>query len=357
MFPWLRQRRSSPMVPPWEEPSMDGETGDDARLPVHVIADDAELSLDGGRLLIEAGDNRTTLRLDEISHVGLHGGARATIPCLHALVRHGVPVAFFTRSGYLLGQIVDTSRDVSSTRRAQYAVADDQRRSIVVARTLVEAKLRSTARAAHRRFGAGAPVTRTLDRAVKSAARCDNAASLRGIEGAAAAAWYAAWPDIFKDCDPLFRFDGRTRRPPRDAVNALLSYLYAVTTGTAAAAANTAGLDQNVGFYHVERAGRPALALDLVEPLRPGLVDTAVIAAVRNHEFSLACFESPLDGGVRLTADGRRRALGVLERRLSTCLTYDGTEMTWRAAICRHAQLLARGLRDGRLDVLVPMAK
>ena len=227
-----------------------------------------------------------------------------------------------------------------------------------MARTLVDGKLRNTARVARRRCGAHASVTRSLDRAVSAAARCDNIASLRGIEGAAAAAWYAAWPGFFVSCDAQFKFRGRSRRPPEDAVNALLSYLYAVVTGAAAAAASTAGLDQNVGFYHTERPGRPALALDLVEPLRPAIVDTAVIAAVRNGEFSAACFEPPQpDGGVMLSADGRRRAIGILERRLSTSLIYDGTELTWRAAISRHSQLLARGLCNGRLDIPAPIPK
>ncbi|MCB1329098.1 MAG: CRISPR-associated endonuclease Cas1 [Maritimibacter sp.] len=354
----LSWRRRPPPHPAPLEPHVPApSTREDARLPLHIVADDAELGLARGRLVVQAGGSKMTFRLEEISLVGLHGGARATIPCLQALAREGVPVALFSRSGYLLGQIVDTTSSVSSTRRAQYAAAADAKTSLRLAKILVEGKLRGTARLARRRCGANAAVTNTLLRSLTSVARCDSAASLRGIEGAAAAAWYAAWPAFFDECGPLFRFDGRSRRPPRDAVNALLSYLYAVTAGTAAAAANLAGLDQNVGFYHAERPGRPALALDLVEPLRPVLVDTAVIAAIRNREFSHACFETQPEGGVSLSLDGRRRALGLIERRLSTVLSYDGADMTWRAAISRHAQLLARGLRDGRLDVSVPAPK
>lgn len=357
MFSFLWQRRLQPLDRSSDDREPLPAPQDEARLPLHVVADDAELRLDQGRLVVGTREKSKSLRLEEVSLVGLHGGARATIPCLQELARQSVPVVLFSRSGYMLGQIVDTSANVSATRRAQYSVAADPKSAFLIARTLVVGKLRNTARIARRRCGAHAAVTKTLDRAVTAAERSSDASGLRGIEGAAAAAWYAAWPGFLENAADLFAFEGRSRRPPRDAVNALLSYLYAVTTGTAAAAACSAGLDQNVGFFHAERPGRPALALDLVEPLRPTIVDTAVIAAIRNGEFSGASFETRPDGGVLLSSDGRRRALGVVERRLSTSLVYDGSEMTWRAAISHHALLLARGLRAGRFAVPVPIPK
>jgi CRISPR-associated endonuclease Cas1 len=130
-----------------------------------------------------------------------------------------------------------------------------------------------------------------------------------------------------------------------------------VAAGTTAAAAASVGLDPNVGFLHGERPGRPALALDLVEPMRTAVVDAAVIAAINNGEFAGEDFERREDGSMRLSKAGRRHALAVFERRLSTVFRYDGVEMTWRAAIARHAAQLAHGLRKGTLELAPPLPR
>jgi len=328
--------------------------GDEARLPVHVLADDAHLSVEDGQLLIEAGETCQKLRLDELSQVVLHGGAGVTVPCLHTLARARVPVVLLSRGGYYLGQTVDLSGATASVRRAQYQLAGMPAQKLSLARDLVGAKLRATARLARRRVGAKSDLVRTLDRAVRAAAKARDASSLRGIEGAAAAVWYGAWNDFLTRDDPVCVFDGRSRRPPRDAVNALLSYLYAVTTGMAASAVNATGLDPAVGIYHAERPGRPALALDIVEPFRVSIVDTAVLAGLNEGVFSASDFTMEGEGGVRLTDQGRRRALGLLERRLSTRFRDGGAETSWREAITRTAERLAANLRDGRARVIVP---
>jgi len=327
---------------------------DEPRLPLHVLAHDARLRIEGVLLRVESDETDRELRLDEISMVALHGGAEVTVPCLQTLARAGVPVVLMSATGYYLGQMTDLSGQQAAVRRAQYRVAADPAQCLVIARDLVAAKLQATARLARRRGGARTPLVRQIDKAAAASARARTLDSLRGIEGAAAAAWYGAFPEFLDRDDPLFVFDGRTRRPPRDAVNALLSYLYAVASGIAASAAAAHGLDPTVGFYHVERPGRPALALDLVEPLRVAVVDAAVLAAINNGEFGDEDFRSGDDGGVSLTETGRRHALGVIERRLSTAFHDAGRELTWRAAIGVHVQRLARGLRTGNLRAPLP---
>ena len=295
--------------------------------------------------------------MDEISLVALHGGARVSIPCLHLLARNSIPLILLSRNGYYRGQLLDLSANHSDTKRAQYAAIDDRQMPLAFARDLIEGKLQNTARIARRRLGARSKTVRSLVKAALSSQKCETFSSLRGVEGAAAAVWFGTWREFLAESDEMFVFDGRSRRPARDATNALLSYLYAVTTGIAASAAAAAGLDPNVGFYHSERPGRPALALDLVEPLRPAVVDTAVIAAIRNREFSEASFETQPDGAVRLTAEGRGKALNILERRLSTSFCYVGREMTWRTAICHHAVLLAKALRSGSISAPIPLPR
>lgn len=350
-LPWTRR------PPQPEMPEIETIIAQEVRLPLHLLARDARLSVENRMVLVEADDDCRTLRLEEISLIALHGGAQVSVPCLHLLARNGIPMILLSQNGYYLGQLANLSTNHSALKRAQYACFDHRHRALMHARASVRAKLEATTRLARRRLGARDQITRRLRRATKTAARARSASALRGIEGAAAAAWYSAWPRMLGKDDPLFTFDGRTRRPPQDATNALLSYLYAVLTGTVSAAALGCGLDINVGFYHVERPGRPALALDLVEPFRPALVDTAIIAAIRHGEFDAQAFEHHEGGAVRLSDAGRRQALELLERRLSTRLVYAGTEMSWRTAISRYCELFARSLRQPDQPAPIPMPK
>lgn len=323
----------------------------DPRLPLHVLADDAVLAIDEGRLRVTGGEADESFVLEDLSLVALHGGARVSVPCLHALARAGVPLILHARNGWYLGQMVDLSGNHAAVRRAQYAAAADPARRLVYARAFVAAKIGATARLARRRLGTADPLVRRLDRALADAAHCRDIDRLRGIEGGAAAAWFDVWPRLLSATEGPFVFAGRSRRPPRDGANALLSYLYAVLTGKAAAAAAAAGLDPNVGFLHAERPGRPALALDLVEPLRVSVVETAVLAALNGGRFAPEDCTADAEGAVTLTPQGRRRALAVLEERLSE--GFGGT--TWRAAMNRAAGELARGLCAGAPPAL-PLA-
>jgi CRISPR-associated protein Cas1 len=161
---------------------------DEARLPLHVLADDARLRIEEGQLMLEAGETEESLRLHEIAFVALHGGAQVSVPCLQALARASVPLILLSRSGYYLGQMVDLSANHSAVRRAQYRTADDPKRCLEVARPIVAGKIRAAARIARRRGSAKAPVVRQLDKAARSALRAGKPDELRGIEGAATAA-------------------------------------------------------------------------------------------------------------------------------------------------------------------------
>jgi len=354
MLAFLRARNRAATVPEIEDQYT---IADEARLPLHILADDARLSVGNAMLHVEADGEVRSLRPEEVSLVALHGGAQVSVPCLHLMARSGVPLVLLSRNGYFLGQITDLTGTYTATHRAQYATIGDRRRCLALARQTVSAKLATTARLARRRLGARDQVTRALRRGALQAGRARSAERLRGLEGAAAAAWFGAWGRMLGETDSLFTFDGRSRRPPRDATNALLSYLYAVLTGTITATSTACGLDPHVGYFHAQRPGRPALALDLVDPLRPAMVDTAVIAAIRHREFTTESFETQPDGSFRLSRDGRRRALDILERRLSTHLVHNGTEMSWRQAITRYCQDFAAALRQGTMPPDPPMAR
>lgn len=326
-----------------------------SRMPVHILSHDARLSIENGLLIIDSAEEDASVRVDEISLLAIHTNASVTTPCLRILMQAGVPVVFVSQSGYYQGQTVDLSANISSTRQAQYSRAVSRAETLTLARDLIEAKLNNTARLLKRRKGARCAETRRMGKLAHKVARARNLESLRGYEGAAASLWFGCLAEFITREDDLFIFNGRSRRPPADAVNALLSYLYAVLAGTVATAVLAAGMDPFVGFLHVTRPGRPALALDLMEPLRAAIVDSAIIAAVNNGEFAPGDFSSSSEGAVLLSESGRRKALAVLERRLSVNLSYGGANMPWRAAIHQYASLFASGLRSGNLRITAPV--
>lgn len=141
----------------------------------------------------------------------------------------------------------------------------------------------------------------------------------------------------------------RTRRPPQDEVNALLSYAYSVLAGECLAACAAAGLDPRQGFLHRPRAGRPALALDLMEPFRPVIADQAILSGLNHGQIKPAHFR--IEGhAVLLTEDGRKLALELLERRFTGAVNIEGRSeaVSWRQAIGLSARALANALKSAK---------
>ena len=324
--------------------------------PVHVLDPEAQLHLDDGLLLIERPDTPPLrLRLPDVLSVSLHGRASITTPSIHALLAEGIPVIWRSPSGYYLGQTLDLSRRTARVRRAQYA-AQGTPLALDIARRLVAAKLQNM-RALLRRRGAdqartAAAATRLAD-AAREARTADTLDTLRGIEGAGAAAYFACWPALLKGEAAQMDFPGRQRRPPVGPVNALLSYSYAVLAGHCGTAALAAGLDPTEGFLHVARAGRPALALDLLEPFRASVADSATLFMLNTGELTAEDFGGDA-GNTQLTDPGRRKALAALERRLDEPFTEAGRRVSYRAAMDRLAYSLAQALTDGSADRLAP---
>ncbi len=171
-----------------------------------------------------------------------------------------------------------------------------------------------------------------------------DAASLLGFEGMAAKAYFAAFARLLKGGDE-FNIEGRNRRPPRDPVNALLSFLYAILAKELTIAVQTAGFDPMLGFYHRPRYGRPSLALDLAEEFRPLVADSTVLTLVNTGEVTPASFLRRA-GGVALTDAGRRAVLAAFERRMDTLVTHPlfGYRISYRRVLEVQARLLSRVL-------------
>jgi CRISPR-associated endonuclease Cas1 len=323
--------------------------------PVHVLDPEARIHLDDGLLVVERPQQKPVrLRLPEILSVSVHGRAAITTPSVHALLAEGVPVIWRSQSGYYLGQTLDLSRQTARARRAQYA-AQGTPLALSLSQRFVVGKLNNMRALLRRRAPENARIsaaTTTLADAARRAGQAKGLDTLRGIEGAASAAYFDCWPDLLKGDAAALGFPGRQRRPPVGPVNALLSYYYAVLAGHCSTAAIGAGLDPAEGFLHTARSGRPSLALDLLEPFRSVVADSTALFTLNTGEIGTSDFTSEEDG-TRLTDAGRKKALGALERRLDEGFK-DASEqhVTYRAAIDRLAHSLTQALLAGSVDRL-----
>lgn len=321
-----------------------------ARHPVWLNHQGARVGLDGLTLEVAMKDGRRRLRLDEISELVVLGNVHLTTPALHELMRRGIPVNWMTASGWFLGTTTGFGHGDGALRAAQHAVAADPARRLAFARPWVNAKLKNC-RTLLRRNGRGREAriaARRLAELAERASKSEDLDRLRGVEGAGAAIYFRAFPAMLRKRAgwAAERFEGRSRRPPADPVNAALSFAYAVQARAFSVALSTAGLDVFTGFLHGFRHGRPALALDLMEPARPRIAESAVLRVLNTGMLREDQLEED-DAAVRLGDEGRRALLHALEGRLDQTAHHDGLgrEIAYRDLPAIEAARLARTLR------------
>lgn len=320
--------------------------------PLHVQSNKARVGKEGETLRIEVDDKPpTTVRLGEVSQVVLQGNVYVTTPTLQELMRREIPVVWLSYGGWYLGHTQGVGHKNVELRTAQYRSSFDERACLQLARGWAAAKLRNQKVLLRRNWrGSGAPdgAITQIEAAERNARRAESLESLLGFEGAGAAAYFGAFGEMLKN-DPdagfAFVFAERNRRPPRDPVNALLSFAYALLVRQWTVTLATVGFDPYRGFYHQPRYGRPALALDMMEPFRPLIADSSVLKAINNGEVRPSDFRSA-GGAVSLTDDGRKRFIATVERRLEEEITHPefGYRLSYRRLFELQARLLARHL-------------
>lgn len=324
-------------------------------LPLHVQANRAKVAKKGERLEVSVEDKPVAhVRLAELSQLALMGNVYVTTPTLHELMRRDIPISWHSYGGWFLGHSIGTGHKNVELRTAQYKGSFDEQVCLYLARGWVRAKIQNARTLMRRNWRdkkAHDPTQplRELKRYADKAARARDLQSLLGIEGGAAAVYFGHFRYLLKqEADQesfSFDFQKRNRRPPADPVNALLSFAYAMLVRQWTATLTAVGFDAYRGFYHQPRYGRPALALDMMEPFRPLLADSAVVLAINNGEVRPSDFISAA-GSVNLTPAGRKRFIATFERRLSQEVTHPlfGYRVSYRRLLELQARLLARFL-------------
>lgn len=330
-----------------------------------VTSEDIYLSLDGENVVANR-ERREVARypLHTLSGIICFSYAGASPALMGACVSREVALSFCTPQGRFLARANGESCGNVLLRRTQYRIADDPERSCLLARSMIFGKVYN-ARWSIERTCRDHALRVELDKLKESSghlkkmlpqlAGVASMENLRGLEGAAATIYFSAFDQLILGEKPLFAFSTRSRRPPLDAVNALLSFAYSLLEHDCAAALESVGLDAYVGFLHRDRPGRTSLALDLMEELRPCFADRFVLTLINNRIIDKGNFDFRANGAVFLNDSGRRIFLKHWQERKRENIShpYLKEKMAWGLVPYIQSLLLARVLR-GDLDGYPP---
>ncbi|MBI2802519.1 MAG: CRISPR-associated endonuclease Cas1 [Gammaproteobacteria bacterium] len=325
--------------------------GSDNALPLYVQAHSASVRKAGETLEVSVDDKKvSTVRLIDVSQLVLMGNVYVTTPTLHELMRREIPISWHSFGGWFLGHTIGNGHKNVELRTAQYQGSFDEQVCLRIAKSVTRAKIQNCRTLMRRNWRGDEPSDDLMAEFRRDAEQCErtsNLETLLGIEGQSAARYFRNFRYMLKreDEDISFDFTTRNRRPPTDPVNALLSYAYSLLARTWTVTLAAVGFDPYRGFYHQPRYGRPALALDLMEPFRPLLADSTVLMAINNGEIKLNDFVAAA-GSVNLNPDGRKRFIAAYERRLSQEVTHPtfGYRISYRRILEVQARLLGRFL-------------
>lgn len=330
-----------------------------------VTSEDVYLSLDGENAVANRnGEAVARYPLHTLQSIVSFSYSGASPALMGACAKREIGVAFCTPRGRFLARVSGQMQGNVLLRRAQYRVADDPSESCRVARMMILGKVYNARWSVERtrrdhamridseRFAA---VSQQLQELLPQITAETSLDSLRGLEGAGATAYFSVLDDMILQGKDTFFFRERSRRPPLDAINAMLSFAYSLLAHDCASALESVGLDAYVGFLHRDRPGRESLALDLMEELRPCFADRFVLTMVNNRIIKPEDFDFRESEAVFLTDTGRKSFLQKWQERKRETITHPFLEekLPWGLVPYVQSLLLARFLR-GDLDDYPP---
>lgn len=336
---------------------------------LYVMTPGAIAHLDGDTIRVDhEGRKLAQVPLLHIGAVCVFGGAAVSQRLMERCAAQGRQITLLDMGGRFKARVVGPTSGNVLLRKAQYEHSIDPARAIWLARPIVAAKVRNgrqTLLRAAREANSPSDEAALRDAAAQMAARLEliphttDLDELRGIEGQSAAVYFAAFPAMITREPADFAFRTRTRRPPRDRVNAMLSFVYALLNGDCIGALEGVGLDPQFGFLHAIRPGRPALALDLIEEFRSPIADRLVLSLINRRQIQPDHFELRTGGGVLLNELGRKIVLVAYQKRKQDEVTHPVLQQKTPLGLIPHlqARLLARRLRGDMQGYLPYIAR
>ena len=332
---------------------------------LYVTSSEAYLSLDGGNVVVRGNEKETMrLPLHNLERIVCFSYLGVSPALMGECAERNIGLAFLKPSGRFLARVTGRVGGNLLLRRKQFELSTDEDVCVQIAaccllgkvsncRVVIERALRDHALLVD--VNALKKVSAFLKAKMRSIRSAETLGELRGLEGAAAKTYYGVLGNLILHQKEDFPFQGRTRRPPRDNMNALLSFLYTLLTYEVASALETVGLDPYVGFLHTCRPGRPSLALDLMEELRPVFADRLALTLVNRKQVCGEGFTHKESGGVLMDDETRKTVLKAWQARKQEQIMHPFLKERVPFGLIPHLQatLLARHLR-GDLDAYPP---
>lgn len=327
---------------------------------LYILTPNAYLQKDGENVVVRIEQQEAfRIPIHNIEAIVSFSYLGASPGLMQLCVEHQVKLSFHTPNGKYIGSLVGESRGNVLLRRTQYRIADDDIMSAHIAKIFIAGKV-ANHRAVLSRYCRDHHPTNPVDKIINQAilqlketqselARSTIKNSILGLEGHAAQCYWSVFDYLILNKD--FTFSGRSKRPPKDMVNALLSFFYTILSHDVRSALETVGLDAYVGFFHTDRPGRASLALDLMEEMRAYLVDRFVLSVINKRQVSSSDFIFQGENGVILTEDGRRQLLSLWQKRKRDTITHPYLKESIPIGLLPYTQamLLTKYLR-GDLD-------
>ena len=332
---------------------------------LYVTTPEAYVRLDHETLRVEVEKElKLQVPLHHIGAIVCFGDVLLSPAILHRCADDGRSVVLLDRNGRFKGRLEGPVSGNVLLRKAQHQAVNDPQQTLAIARNLVAGKVQNVRQVVLR----GARDTddpqdsaqlketaQALATVLDQAAETTDLDQLRGFEGEAARRYFGAFSCLIREDRETFRLDGRNRRPPRDPINALLSFLYAILLSDCVTAAEGVGLDPQIGFLHTLRPGRPALGLDLMEELRSVIAERLALTLINRRQVTASHFVERPGGAVYLNDDGRKEVIVAYQKRKQEEVQHPVIEQKVPIGLIPHVQarLLARVLR-GDMESYVP---
>ncbi len=332
---------------------------------LYVTTPEAYLSLDGENVVIKKDAHASTrLPLHNIENIVCFTWQGASPALMGACAERNIGLAFLTPNGRFQARVSGKTRGNVLLRKKQYRVSDDESARVPVAASCLIGKIANSRKVIERALrdhamildtGALAKASATLKEALEQIPNCASTDDLMGFEGSAAKCYFGVFDQLILQQRDAFQFTERSRRPPMDNMNALLSFLYTLLTNEMVSALEAVGLDPYVGFLHRDRPGRPSLALDMIEELRPVFADRLALSLVNRRQISARGFTVKESGGVLMDDETRKTVLTAWQDRKKETILHPYLQERIPFGLIPHVQsmLLARHLR-GDLDAYPP---
>lgn len=332
---------------------------------LYVMTPDIYLATTGENVVLKKdGETLGRYPLHNIQDIVTFAYSGISPKLLERCMEQGIGIAFMTSHGRLISRMQGRSQGNILLRREQYRLCDDIERALAVAKHVITAKIYNekwTLERYIRQYSERLDtkrlksVSNTLTAYSKQCSSAANMAHLRGIEGVAQSEYFSVFDDMILNQKETFQFTTRSRRPPLDRVNALLSFMYSVLANDVASALESVGLDAYAGVMHVDRPGRISFALDLLEELRSPLVDRFVLSLINRKVVNANDFSEESNGAVLMNDEARRAVIAKWQERKKETLVHPFLEekIPWGLVHFVQALLYARFLR-GDLDAYPP---